>query len=289
MKSMYDDFEADDKKKKAPQAPAPAPKPTTSKGDKQDLEKLKADVRVLSEKDETAAPKSAPPPSPKPAPKAPKPAPKAPEPAADTDVYGDPPTKGSKALGLINLLLLLVVIAFQVRIILWQQGINRSVKELEDEVNKEKVERVELGNKLLEQIEKIEARPAGGAAAGVSVYKVSTKLTLRSSASRKGRKITTVARNAYVSALGDKGNWQKVKYGTKTGWLSKKYLAPVATVKVTNKTLNVRSKASTHGRKVLKLKRGDTATVLGYAKGWFNIQAKGKKGWVSKKYVKPVK
>ncbi|PTY75975.1 hypothetical protein B5V89_19455, partial [Heyndrickxia sporothermodurans] len=50
-------------------------------------------------------------------------------------------------------------------------------------------------------------------------------------------------------------------------------------------TLNVRSKPSTNASIIMKLVKGTNVTVLSESKGWSKIQANGKTGYVSSKYL----
>ena len=58
-------------------------------------------------------------------------------------------------------------------------------------------------------------------------------------------------------------------------------------VKVNSGKLNVRKKPSTSGAIVTKLAKGQAVTVSSQSKGWAKITVKGKKGYVSSKYIAP--
>lgn len=58
-------------------------------------------------------------------------------------------------------------------------------------------------------------------------------------------------------------------------------------VKVNSGKLNVRKKPSTAGAIVTKLAKGQAVTVTSQSKGWARISVKGKKGYVSSKYIAP--
>ncbi|MCM3567661.1 SpoIID/LytB domain-containing protein [Neobacillus mesonae] len=50
------------------------------------------------------------------------------------------------------------------------------------------------------------------------------RLYMRSSASTKGKVVLTLKKNQTVTILSTSGSWYKVKYGSKTGYVSKKYI-----------------------------------------------------------------
>ncbi len=58
-------------------------------------------------------------------------------------------------------------------------------------------------------------------------------------------------------------------------------------VKVNSGKLNVRKKPSASGVIVTKLSKGQAVTVSSQTKGWAKISVKGKKGYVSSKYIAP--
>ncbi|RSD26992.1 C40 family peptidase [Mesobacillus subterraneus] len=58
-------------------------------------------------------------------------------------------------------------------------------------------------------------------------------------------------------------------------------------VKTNSGSLNVRKKPSTSGAIVTKLSKGQAVTVTSQSKGWAKISVKGKKGYVSSKYIAP--
>lgn len=61
-------------------------------------------------------------------------------------------------------------------------------------------------------------------------------------------------------------------------------------VKVSAKSLRVRATPAADGKTIARIKAGTTLKVLGEKGEWYKIQyAKGKHGWISKKFVKPAK
>ncbi len=59
--------------------------------------------------------------------------------------------------------------------------------------------------------------------------------------------------------------------------------------KIDSGNLNVRKSASTNGAIVTKVAKGKQFTVHSQTKGWAHVTANGKKGYVSSKYIAPVK
>ncbi|MGM9931482.1 SH3 domain-containing protein [Pradoshia sp.] len=64
-------------------------------------------------------------------------------------------------------------------------------------------------------------------AASVTQYKTTANLNLRTSASTKGKIILTIPKGKTVQYISKSGTWYKVKYKTKTGYASSKYLTKV--------------------------------------------------------------
>ncbi len=61
-------------------------------------------------------------------------------------------------------------------------------------------------------------------------------------------------------------------------------------IKVSAKSLRVRATPASDGKTIARVKAGTTLKVLGEKGEWYKIQyAKGKHGWISKKFVKPAK
>lgn len=61
-------------------------------------------------------------------------------------------------------------------------------------------------------------------------------------------------------------------------------------IKITSKSLRVRATPSLKGKTIARVKGGAIVQLLTEKGGWYKIKyAKGKVGWISKKYTKPVK
>src|SRR5699024_2779970 len=67
-------------------------------------------------------------------------------------------------------------------------------------------------------------------------------IVLRSTASVKGKKVTTLSKGKKVTLTHKKGAWRKVKVGKQTGWIQAKHLATTKTIKkTTNKTIKFKT------------------------------------------------
>ncbi|MBK3493510.1 SH3 domain-containing protein [Viridibacillus sp. YIM B01967] len=133
-------------------------------------------------------------------------------------------------------------------------------------------------------------------AATVKTYTATAKLSLRSKASTKGEILLTIPKGKSVSYISKTGSWYKVKYGTKTGYVTTSY------IKVTTKTMavstftatnyqtiakvNLRSSSSTKGRTLLSIPKGKTVKATAKSGVWYKVTYGGKTGWVSSSYVK---
>ncbi|MEB6548653.1 SH3 domain-containing protein [Heyndrickxia sporothermodurans] len=133
-----------------------------------------------------------------------------------------------------------------------------------------------------------------------------SSLNMRNKAATNGTIIAKLAKGAKVTVISESKGWSKIQANGKTGYVSSKFLAdkkvqskpknpskektPAKTLTKyvdvdTGSTLNMRSKASTSGAIVAKLKKGTKVTVQSEANGWSKITASGKTGYVSSKYL----
>jgi len=65
-------------------------------------------------------------------------------------------------------------------------------------------------------------------AAAETYYKTTANLNLRKSASKTASILTTIPKGKQVTYISKSGSWFKVKYGTKTGYVSSSYLKAVS-------------------------------------------------------------
>lgn len=70
----------------------------------------------------------------------------------------------------------------------------------------------------------VPVNPTVAEAASVKKYQTTDNLNLRTGASIKHKRILTIPKGKTVNYIGSKNGWYKVKYGSKTGYVSAKYL-----------------------------------------------------------------
>lgn len=132
-------------------------------------------------------------------------------------------------------------------------------------------------------------------------YKTTDSLNMRSGASTKYKVLVTIPKGKEVTYVSKSGTWFKVKYGSKTGYVSSKYLKKVTAAPKTKETkfttkkytttasLNVRSTYSTKGKIVTKIPKGKTISSNTKVGTWYKVTYNKKTGWVSGSYLKEVK
>ena len=103
----------------------------------------------------------------------------------------------------------------------------------------------------------------------------------------KGTKVT------YISAS---GNWTKVNYNSKTGYICSDYLEKEQSTSTTKTMyvtpdvgLNVRKGPGTSYSKIAALSKGTAVTVHSTSNGWSKITANGVEGYVSSEYLSATK
>ena len=70
--------------------------------------------------------------------------------------------------------------------------------------------------------------------AAETYYKTTANLNMRKSANTKAAKILTIPKGKQVTYISKSGSWFKVKYGTKTGYVSSSYLKKVTSSTATS-------------------------------------------------------
>ena len=135
-------------------------------------------------------------------------------------------------------------------------------------------------------------------AASVTYYKTTSNLNMRTGASEKKSIIMTIPKGKQVTYISKSGSWFKVKYGSKTGYVSSAYLekvkaaatlskaASTKTVYTTTSNLNLRKKASTKGDILLTIPKGKEVAYVSTSGSWFKVKYGSKTGYVSSKYIK---
>lgn len=149
------------------------------------------------------------------------------------------------------------------------------------------------------------------AEASTSKYKTTANLNMRTGGSVKHKVVTTIPKGKEVAYVGKSGSWYKVKYGSKTGFVSSKYLTKVTPKKVvakapstspvkapatpkasgttttytTKDNLNMRTGGSTKHKVVTLIPKGKAVTMVSYNSAWSKVTYGGKTGFVSTKYL----
>jgi len=135
-----------------------------------------------------------------------------------------------------------------------------------------------------------------------------SSLNVRSTASTSGSRVTSLSSGTKVEILESLDGWYRIEAGGKTGYVSSQYIsldrtepaapaptpAPAPPPKqevsttigtVTASSLNIRKTPSTSGTKVGSLPSGTLVEILEALDGWYCIDADGRTGYVSSKYI----
>ena len=131
------------------------------------------------------------------------------------------------------------------------------------------------------------------AASSKTKYVTASTLNVRSGPGTTYKVITTVKKNSSVTVTQTKGSWEKIKVGSKTGWVSGKYLTtkkPVSkvstkTMYVTASMLNIRSGAGTNYKVITTVKKNSSVKVIQTKGSWSKVTVGNKTGWASNKYL----
>ena len=108
-------------------------------------------------------------------------------------------------------------------------------------------------------------------------------LRLRSSASTSGKTLASASKGEVVVVLEKNGDWCKVLYNLKEGYMHADYLkvqttgnAELGYGSVSGSNVNLRSGAGTSAKKVAVGNKGDKAYILGVENGWYQVIFEGK-------------
>lgn len=136
-------------------------------------------------------------------------------------------------------------------------------------------------------------------AAQVVKYKAKTDINLRATASWSAKSLTVIKKGKEMTYVGKSGGWYKVKYGSKTGYVSSSHATKVSssisapkppassqTVYTTTAALNLRSGASTKHKVLVTIPKGKSVKMVSYGKTWSKVTYSNKTGYVSSKYLK---
>ncbi|MGQ4665776.1 SH3 domain-containing protein [Metabacillus halosaccharovorans] len=142
--------------------------------------------------------------------------------------------------------------------------------------------------------------PAVSTSKGSIVESNATGLRFRSGPGTSFGVIGVFKKGKTASYLEKSGEWIKISYSGKTGWVSSSYVKVKNTSStqgstgtssgkngtVTASSLNVRKTASTSGSIVGSLKKNATVSILKESGKWVQIQTKNISGWVHSDYLK---
>lgn len=115
-------------------------------------------------------------------------------------------------------------------------------------------------------------------------------LRLRSGKSLTSSIIGKIPQNTTVTILETSGEWYKVSYDGKTGYVSAEYISvtsdTMSTGVVNATNLNVRKSGSMDADVVAKLKNGTIVNIVSKSGDWYYITSGSIKGYVSADYIK---
>ena len=100
-----------------------------------------------------------------------------------------------------------------------------------------------------------------------------------------------------VSYISESGNWTKVQYNSKTGYICSDYLKKESSTSTTTKTmyvtasagLNLRKGPSTSYAVIKTLSKGTEVTAVSSSNGWSKVNVGGVSGYVSSDYLSSTK
>jgi len=115
-------------------------------------------------------------------------------------------------------------------------------------------------------------------------------VNLRKSPSTSSSVIAKLPKSTQVKVTSSSKNWYKVSYNGKTGYISRNFITikstTLGTGTVATDALNVRSKANTSAKVLVKLERYAKVTLLTRSGTWYKVKtSRGITGWVSSTYI----
>ena len=133
-------------------------------------------------------------------------------------------------------------------------------------------------------------------AAGSTMYGIgfvnATSLRLRSEANTSSTILATAYRNECVVVISKSGEWYKVNYNLKEGYMHEDYLtvstkenAELGYGKVTGSGVNMRSGPSTSYSAAAVSSKGDKCYIIGLNNGWYKVIYNGKICYIRSDYV----
>ena len=124
-----------------------------------------------------------------------------------------------------------------------------------------------------------------------------TRVHFRTGAGTSYTSMGVLEKGTKVNYIGESGNWTKVEYNSKTGYISSTYLTKQESTPSTTSTmyvtasdgLNVRKGPSTSYSIITNLAKGTEVTVHSTSNGWSKITVNGIEGYVSHAYLTSTK
>ncbi|MFT4220759.1 MAG: SH3 domain-containing protein [Microbacterium sp.] len=116
-------------------------------------------------------------------------------------------------------------------------------------------------------------------------------VNLRKKPSLKGKIIVVIPKGASLSKVkATHGDWRKVTYLGKTGWMHKDYLQSPPTVYTAKSAVNLRKKPSLSGKILLVIPKGAYIGSVQAKNGvWRKVTYNDTTGWMHKNYLKKLK
>lgn len=129
------------------------------------------------------------------------------------------------------------------------------------------------------------------------------KVNMRRSASSSAALVDRIPQGETITVTGSKGNYYKVKYDGKTGYVMKEYVKAVLEIEstaapsqeptatgypydtVTSSSVNLREKQSVSSRKLATIPKGATITVEKISGTFAKVTYNGQSGYVKKDYI----
>lgn len=131
---------------------------------------------------------------------------------------------------------------------------------------------------------------------------VNDDTNMRSTASSYSSNIISrIPEGDFVTVTGASGNFYRIEYDGKTGYVFKQYVEKAAQTSISNgsgltatgypystiatSSVNLRKTASTSAKKLDTIPKGATITVHSLSGSWANVSYSGQTGWVMKEYI----
>ena len=142
----------------------------------------------------------------------------------------------------------------------------------------------------------VSALPVSAFAADDIMYGIGfitgSKVRLRSEANTDSKIVDTTNKGEVVTVISESGDWYKVVYDLKEGYIHSDYLdvsttenAELGYGKINGSGVNLRSGAGTSYSRVAKGSKGDKAYIVGINNGWYRVIFKNKVCYIRSDYL----